>query len=229
MKKAIRIIAAALLCCKAITYGAEIQPRIGINTTLATDYVARDGSVIGEGPINQNSVSASIDSITAFVWDSYDLSENQEKERDYGIVLSSSEIDGLDGKLSGNISYQKWLFPEAQTEEDMIEIQGRYSGDVNAQITLSLQNADLDLDSFMVYSSINKCITIDNNSISVIPQISASYLDDFFGATGFGHITPSISAREDIAGFTIEIKIAYQIGDHKPSQQYYALSISTSL
>lgn len=223
MKKLISLVVGTILSA-SVALGGDLSTRV--NSVLITDNVARNGAVVGDGVVNQNTIAIGNNRITGFLWSAYNPSDNKEEERDYGITINSDEKDLLKGKVSANISYQRWIFPEF--EEDVIELQAKYSGVVNAQATLSNTVTDKDrLGEHMVHASLDKCFEV--GKVGIRPSVSSAYLNGYFGESGLAHITPGLSLETDIVGFKIGLYGKYQIGDKMVSKAYAGLTLSKEL
>lgn len=163
----------------------------------ASNYIARPGFIPGKGPVIQTLAKINLGNFTFFDWRNRDLSSRETNEIDRGIMYGATLSEYFpDGKLSGRIGYQQWLYPQANIKDNLIEGGLHYSGQVEFDITLSQIIGKSGTDrGYMFHSTLSKTFELlkyEKGSIKLTPMLQAAYLDNLYGANGLTHITPGV-------------------------------------
>jgi hypothetical protein len=211
MKKLTAITTAALLSMSAVkAEGLKGTAQTGIGT----DYVAKPGFVLGEGPVNQTLVSASYDDwLSGFVWTNADIPTGSLNEADIGLYVNQN----LGSVIKARLGYERWTYPSVpEAKDDNVARLGiNYNGWVNADIELSHLLTGDSKHGDMVFGSLSKPFQIYNKDgikATFGPTFNFAVTDRFFETQGLQHITPGLSigiGRDTVA---LEVYVKKQFG-----------------
>jgi len=196
-------------------------PKVGFSTLIANDYVAKPGFVFGSGPVNQSTLSFSFndvirkgDSLSAFGWSNYDLTDGEMHEVDVGVSYSQG-FDVKGGKIRVSASPQYWFYPS--------HLIGKFDPAFDAGINYShkLGNADFLLRNILehdaapfrqiYYLTFSK--TMKKEAFSFTPGVTFSFIRGFPRTDdGLAHITPRANFKINGKNSSIFWNLGYQFG-----------------
>ncbi len=192
----------------------DLKVNVSANTTIASDYVTRAGFVVGDGPVNQNTISANYGNLSAFVWNNYDLGDKEMKEVEVGVGYNHK----INDKVSSRLSVQHWEYPSSGGHNDVVESGIHYSGKVETDMILTHLMSGDSKGGNMIHLKIAKPFQLKDATLT--PNVNATYLDDFFGLDGVSKTYAGISASKKIGDFNVEVSYGKQFGkqglDSKP-------------
>jgi len=185
------------------------------SNTLASDFVTKSGSVIGEGPVNQSLFGISSDGFYASVWNNYDFPERRATETDLIVGKRLSF-----GKVSADLSFQRRI--EKGDDQNLLELGLKWKGVVNGSVLWSRLVTDgLDSGKDLFYFEIGKPISFGR--LVLTPSVSSAYLSNYYAATGWAHQTVRLGTdyalSKNVSVFT---QVSYQDGlmRNKPDLLY---------
>lgn len=181
--------------------------RYGIATSFAGDHT-KEGTVIGDGPINQTQLSLGYKNLTFGIWATSDLKDWELDEIDYRLNARIPIWENGRHRISGNLGFEFWdYFPDNFRDYDsVVKASLSYRGIVDANIGLAhlLEEGGDDW-----YANVAKSFPITDD-IFIRPNIRFSYPDEFFDAETT--ITPSVSVGIKTDNFIFYPGLGYQIG-----------------
>ena len=187
---------AALAQPAAAQNNVELSGSAGIR--LASNHIVDSGTEIGEGPVMQNHISATVKykgfGLTGLIWDDFSLKTKTNDERDFwlmaGIPTPLSQY-GID--LSAR--YKRFMFP-SHPEWGQDNILGgvvSYSGPINVMLEWNhlfpQGNTEEGDRYYLVLSKEFELHESDDLNVTLKDSLSTSYDDGFYGRFGHMHVT----------------------------------------
>lgn len=203
------------------------EPKIEgqFSTGFVTDYMARPGFNPVEDSM-QTSAKFTIEDLTLLYWEFREVDGNP-FEIDAGFNYNLLKKDVLKGKLNLGLGYQSWIYPQGDKHDHIIEGSLNYASDngsINFHTTCTYLMPGSDADEgIMVHGTIAlpevipKIQLVEVNPLVIVPTLQFSYLDNFYGADGFAHLTPGVNVgskivENDLCKVDINAFAKYQIG-----------------
>ena len=210
MKKLISIATAAALVVSA----AQAESLKGsIITQIGSDYVAKPGFVVGDGPVNQDSFSLDYGPFSGFVWTNTDIANGNLNEVDFGVYGRQK----FGSNITARLGYERWTYPSVPDAKDdnVARLGISYNGLVNADIEWSHLLTGDSKRGNMVFGSVSKPFKVyekDGMSALLGPTLNFAVTDDFFETSGLQHVTPGLSISVEKGSVTLEGYVKKQFG-----------------
>ncbi len=197
------------------------KPDIYVQSTIATNYVFGSGHIIGRkdpkkhGGVNQNLVSLSKGNLSGFIWSSYDFQDKELHEIDVGVDYAIS----INDKLSLTAGYWRWNYPSellGEHGDNVLNAGASYKGkiDFDARIIHLIAHDNVE-DGDFFSGKISKTFPVykkKNLKVSITPDISIGYSDNFYGVHGLTTITPGASLNFQKGKFDFSLFVNVQDG-----------------
>jgi len=232
MKKLIPVLTAAAL----VTSTVNAQDFSGtLKTGIATDYVAKPGFVVGDGPVNQDLLALNYGpfsnflgtgndwNISAFVWANTDLNDGALNEIDTGFYASSSFFVE---NLKARFGLEEWLYPSipGASNDTVFRVGINYNDIFNADAEFTYLLTGASKNGKMLYTSLSKPFRLHDKNVQVhlTPTLDLAITDDFFNTDGVQHVTPGLSLNVGKGPLSLEgfIKKQFGTGNGIPNSLY---------
>lgn len=197
-----------------------------VQTTVASDFVAPSGFRMGKGAVNQTYVEGNAGPVKGFVWSNYRLGEEKPNEVDVAanvnFPIAKIKKGPLKGDISGFVGAQVWTYPTPEFGDKpdvLLEAEVKYTGPIDVSVNVRKGMTEgIGKDSSRVYVRGSKLFELLNKEsglkVTLTPEISAAYLDEFFGVTGKAHGTVGATLGVQKGNFNLEAFVKQQFGDN---------------
>ncbi|MBI2631370.1 hypothetical protein HYW75_00005 [Candidatus Pacearchaeota archaeon] len=195
--------------------------KVGFSSEIANEYVAKPGFIFGSGPVNQTTLSLSInnvikkeDTLSVFAWSNYDITDREIHEVDTGLNYSRG-FNIKNGKLMVEISPQYWFYPSG------LILNYDYAFDARVRYQNNIANTDLLFRNIFAHENTPNrqiyCLTESKSfkakSFGVVPGITLSFINGFPGTKdGLAHITPKANFEYKKGNSSVFFNAGYQFG-----------------
>lgn len=228
----VSIVVLTILVSSNKVNGQETKPIINgtISTGIFSHYVAPMGYVLGKGPHNQTCVELNMKGFKLFGWSDYDFKAKSMIELDLGLRYTK-KIKYT--SMSAGLTY--WNYP-AGGEDDIAYIILEHDKKITKELFLGYLIKDKDNETgFWIKSRISKKFNHKYGFSSDL-GITAAYVFNFYGDTGFSDITPGANINWKVGNINLTGSLNYQFGFIKEpvklppvkNQLYESLNFSVS-
>lgn len=177
-----------------------------ISTGMFSHYVAPMGYVLGKGPHWQNYIDANIKDFKLFGWSDYDIGDKSMNEIDLGIEYSK-KIKNTSAKVGATY----WNYPSGG-DDKIVYINVEHDKKLTKEISLTHLIKDKGNEGgFCLKSRVSKKFNHKNGFSSDL-GVSSAYVFNFYGDTGFSHITPGTKINWNSGNVNLTGSLNYQFG-----------------
>lgn len=167
---------------------------IVVSDAVLSDYITKSGSRIGQGPVNQSSLSIVMWGWYGKICNNHDFGLNKTTEIDL-IAGKRMYIDSSVGKFSFDLSFQRWL--EEKDNENILEVVAKHKGGLDVTAVWTKQISDgVGFDKNRLYLEIEKSLPV--GKLVLIPSLATAYINNFYGGHGWPQVTARLRAEYEI-------------------------------
>ncbi len=178
-----------------------------ISTGLNSHYIPPMGYVLGKGPHQQSNLSISSKGFTAFVWSDYDFGAKAMNEIDFGLNYSK-QIENT----SLTIGTTYWHYPSPWNDDVVAQASVGHNNKINKELSGIYLFKDKGNEAGAgLKAKFSKNFNL-GEKFSLEPEVSAAYLKNFYGDTGFSQITPGATVNYNKGNVNLTGFTGYQWG-----------------
>ncbi len=200
-----------------------------VETAFVSDQVVLHGGRV-KGDVRQDTFLFNLNNrLSGYVWQNYSFKEKAFNERDVRVWYTYP----ISSNLSVNAGYHYFDYPTGTFGDyDSALVGGaKYKGimDLDLDITHLIPNKNTDSGT-RIYAKASKKIPVFKKKdleIALTPNISTSYIDDYFNLSGLSQVTPGINLGITKGNFNVNFFLNNQNGliSEIPSFNWAGLSV----